>query len=151
MVVGRILRELEDELCAVGLQTSLYWNGNIGFDAAPGEAERTHALNIKWADDIAVMVQHETPQELIDAIKFAMTTYIDRLASHGLLLLNNDKGKTEALVLLRGPRSRQIRRELFAQADASLTITTTGFGDLSIRLVDRYKHLGNLVHATVFE
>ena len=146
VVVGRILRDLERDLRLDGLQTTLTWNGHTGFDAGPGDVFETHALNITWADDIAVMVQHESSEELLAALQHVMTSYIERLASHGLLL-NYDKGKTEALILLRGHGSRQLRRDLFAVEEPTIPLYVHGFGDLSIRLTSKYKHLGNVVHA----
>ena len=147
LVAGKILRQLEEELHFEGVQTKLCWNGRFGFFADFGEDTETNALNIVWADDVAVLLQHESPQDLIDIAQVTMTRYIEKLAEHGLLL-NFDSGKTELLLLLRGTGSRGLRRELFQVEHPHIQINPKGFGQIQVKLVDRYKHLGSVVHAS---
>ena len=120
---------------------------NIGFNAQFGTDKCTNALNVVWADDVAMMVHHESPQELVDVIQAAMTLTVERFAQHGLLL-NFEHGKTELLLLLRGPKSRQPKRDLFGAPEPSLTISPKGFGQIRVRLTDKYKHLGSTIHAS---
>ena len=147
LVVGRILRQLEADLEHEGIQTRLYWNGQIGFNAQEGSEKCTNALSVVWADDIAMMIHHDNPKDLVEVIKAAMTLTIERFAKHGLLL-NFDRGETELLLLLRGPGSRQLKRDIFNAEDPSLQIHPHGFGTIQVRLTDRYKHLGSTIHAS---
>ena len=147
LVVGRILRQLESDLEHEGIQTKLYWNGRIGFEAQDGTDTCTNALNVVWADDIAMMIHHDSPQDLVEVFEIAMKLTVERFAKHGLLL-NFEKGKTEVLLLLRGPRSRTLKRDIFHKEEPSLSISPQGFGQIQVRLTDKYKHLGSTIHAT---
>lgn len=143
LVIGRILRALEVDLAAQGIQTQILWNGSQDLRATPGEEV---TLNVVWADDIAVMVHHDSASGLLDAVSLVFESYIDRLARHGLCL-NYGSGKTEALILVRGKGSRQVRQQIFQGAQGRITVETCAAGPIDIRLVSQYKHLGMQIHA----
>eukprot|EP00438_Fugacium_kawagutii_P029532 Skav228087 [mRNA] locus=scaffold913:403566:406172:+ [translate_table: standard] len=92
------------------------------------------------------MIHHHHPRGLLDALAYTVTTYVDELAKRGLDL-NLGPGKTEALVLLRGPTSRTISREVFGRPDPSIVADTQAKGRIEVRLVTQYKHLGFQIHA----
>ena len=146
LVAGEILRELEELLYIEGVQTTLYWNGRHGFDADAGDEASTTGPNVVWADDIAVMLHHDNAADLLELAHTTIRLYIEKLAAHGLVL-NFDAGKSELLLLLRGTGSRALRRELFGQPDPAIMVTPKGFEPIRVRLIDRYKHLGNVLHA----
>ena len=146
LVAGKILRELEEMLYLEGVQTTLHWNGRFGFEADAGTDATTTGLNVVWADDIAVMVHHDNAADLLELAETSIRLYIERLAAHGLIL-NFDEGKSELLLLLRGSGSRALRRDLFGQPDPAIVVTPKGFNPTKVRLIDKYKHLGNILHA----
>ena len=146
MVLSKVTQDIEKELCDLGLEIVLTWNGQRSFEAqAPGPVE-TKAMQVAWADDLAILVKHGSASQLMEALPVVISTYIDRLASRGLLL-NFGSGKSEVLLLLRGAGSQQLRRDIFSQPEPSIDIHTDLCGSFSVRLVYRYKHLGVTVHA----
>ena len=149
VVTSQILQDLEPELAQHGVQTCLEWNGFRNTFAAPGDASQTSAVHVVWADDIAVMLHHEQPEELLYALKNVIALYMDRLAQRGLLL-NMAPGKSEALVILRGKGSRALRRELYKVPTPALDFESVTFGSHQIALISKYKHLGFMVHGSGF-
>ena len=147
LVVGRLLRQLEAELVAEGLQTTVAWNGERNIDASPGQDVTCSAFNIVWADDVAVLLQHPDANTLLQQSKYVMGRYVDYFAAHGLLL-NFDKGKSECMLNLRGCGPRKLNRDIFQAANPQVTLDTASFGDISLRIVRQYKHLGNVIHAS---
>ena len=109
LTIGRLLRDLETRFQEEGIQCGLSWNGFKDTDAAPGHDAQTHGFAIVWADDVALMLQHPSAAELVRQTEYVATVTIESFGSHGLLL-NYDSGKTECLLTLRGPQSRDIRR-----------------------------------------
>ena len=147
LTVGRLLRDLESRFQEEGIQCGLSWNGLKTTAAAPGHEVETHGFAIVWADDIAMMLQHHSPEELVRQTEYVAAVVIETFGSFGLLL-NYEDGKTECLMTLRGPGSRDLRRKLFGVPTPSLTLHTTGFGPIALRLIEKYRHLGNIVHAS---
>lgn len=136
-VLGVVLRDIEAGLQARGLDTTISWDGRRYYDASPDGNHGTNALHVVWADDIAVMIFHDSPALLMDAVPIVLAEHVDRLAAHGLFL-NFEKGKTELLVLQRGAGSRKLRREFFAPEEPKLTFDTAICGPQHIRLVAAY-------------
>ena len=147
LVIGRLLRNLETELVAEGLQTSVSWDGERSYEALPGDTVTCSAFNIVWADDIAVLLQNPDANTLLEQAKYVMARYVERFAAHGLLL-NFDKGKSECVINLRGPGSRSLSRTLFQVDNPQLILEVDGYGDVPLRIVRPYKHLGNVLHAS---
>ena len=95
-----------------------------------------------WADDIAVMMPFSDPAQVESHLRTAIPI-LDRGSRLMGVPLNYSSGKTEALIALRGPHSVKVRRELLTSEQ--LAIPVPGQGCVSLRLVERYTHLGNIV------
>ena len=145
VVLSRVLQAIEEELTEAGLDITLTWNGVRSFDVQPAGQHTTKALNVVWADDVAVLIRHGQAEQLAKAVPVVIATYIDRLATRGLLL-NFGAGKSEVMMMLRGPRSVALRRSIFASSDPTLAVETDFMGTFHVRLVQRYKHLGMTLH-----
>ena len=145
-VMSRVLDLLQQELEDIGLCVDFEWNGDKSFRAGPGDSSCVKTLSVTWADDIAVMIRHGLASQPLEALPIIVAAFIDKLASRGLLL-NFGKGKTEIMLLLRGPGSRQLRRDLFSGPDPKLKIDTDTMGSMEVRLVSKYRHLGHTLHA----
>ena len=149
VVFGHLLRDIEAEIEDYGVQTALDWNGLRNSHAGPGDETRTSGLNAVWADDLAIMLHHDDPAQLLEVMQQVLALYMDRMARRGLLL-NMAPGKSEALILLRGKGSRDLKRQLFHVPKPSMDFSSEVFGPQTISLVPKYKHLGFTVHANCF-
>ena len=146
VVIGSALQAIQTELHDLGLLTNYEWNSRRDWTAAPGNDASEDALSVTWADDIAVMIQHGLAAQLVESLPTILSVFVDRLAERGLIL-NYGAGKTEVLLLLRGPKSVACRRELYATETPSMTVTSDHLGIFPVRLVTKYRHLGHTIHA----
>ena len=145
VVLSKVLYDIEEELTTAGLDVTLTWNGTKSFAVQATGQHTTKALNIVWADDVAVLIRHGQAAQLAQAVPMVIATYIDRLATRGLLL-NFGAGKSEVMMMLRGPGSVAIRRSMFAPQEPTLEVDTHFMGKFNVRLVQKYKHLGMTLH-----
>ena len=110
-------------------------------------ADAPQLCDITWADDLVVFLQHRDPDTLLQRTKLASGLLFDMCWRRGLSP-NFKKGKTEALVKLKGPGSRQLRLQTFQQKDPALNIPSTLRPDVQLRLVAKYRHLGHQIPAS---
>ena len=110
-------------------------------DADP--ASDQHIVDVTFVDDEAIILIASSPA----ALDLAMWTMLDillvtfRLAH---LELNWSPGKSECILKYRGKRAVQAR-EQWRRADGTLAIPVRG--DILLRIVQDYKHLGSFVSA----
>ena len=102
-------------------------------------------IDLTWADDLAVAQCHEDPRTLLANTQLAAGLIQDLCARRGLEL-NYKKGKSECLLKLCGPKSKQLKLQLFADKEPHLPIPSTTQKDLKLRLTHQYKHLGSQLH-----
>ena len=95
---------------------------------------------VAWVDDIALPIPFESPGQLQPLLRQVMNLMHSVFSSFGLTL-NMNKGKTEALCQLRGPKAAATRRQFFIHDFANVEIGLSQ----PLRLVTHYKHLGILV------
>ena len=145
VVLSQVLKDIANTLVESGLNITYTWNGIRSFAGASQGDCVTKALNVVWADDIAVMIKHGQAAQLHEALPIIIATYIDRLATRGLLL-NFGPGKSEVILMLRGPGSVALRRQLFSVEEPVIPVQTDFMGTFDIRLVLKYKHLGVTIH-----
>lgn len=100
-------------------------------------------LGPTWADDLAVMVDADTPAELLQRTRRIGSEIFDQFAISGMDV-NFGHSKTEIVMTLRGCNAPAIRRELFRHTPACLDIDTRLLGTVHVRLVQTYRHLGTL-------
>ena len=146
VVIGTALQAIQNELQGLGLLTHYEWNSQRDWNAAPGDTAKEDALAVTWADDIAIMIQHGLAGQLVESLPTILSVFVDRLAERGLIL-NYGAGKTEILLLLRGPGSVACRRQLFATEIPTMTVESDHLGHFQVRLVTKYRHLGHTIHA----
>ena len=144
-VATQLLSDLEQEAKEAGIECSLLWNGGKGHEANGEPTQEASVFVSVWADDLAFMLWHEKPQELLEALSALTELTVKHLANRGLEV-NLGHGKTEAVVHLRGPSSTRLRRQTFSQADPHIV-----YGEESaqgkLRVVIQYVHLGGLLHS----
>ena len=99
-----------------------------------------------WADDLALAVSASSPTSLPVAAARTAGLACDSLAVRGFTP-NTSKGKTECLLAPRGPRSVEVRKQLFAGPRQQLSVLTEHGPSYSIGIVPVYRHLGGLLDA----
>ena len=95
-----------------------------------------------WADDLALAMSHDSPQELLQLLPQVANDVLHSLAVSGLQP-NMKPGKTEVLVDLKGRGSLQARRDLMHQ-DYKFHLQSPLIAE-PLRAVGSYRHLGTII------
>ena len=105
------------------------------------DALGTYVPPIAWMDDVAICLTASLATELVPLIQDTTKIVHTAFQKRGLTL-NLDKGKTELIVMFRGPGAVAQRTLLF-DIDRQPTITTsTATHILTMRVASSYRHLG---------
>lgn len=105
------------------------------------DALGTYVPPIAWMDDVAICLTASFATELVPLIQDT-TKIVHAAFQRRGLTLNLDKGKTELIVMFRGPGAVAQRTKLF-DIEGQPTITTaTSTHILSVRVAASYRHLG---------
>ena len=147
-VYSRLLEQFQSGLATEGFRTFRHVDldghlrsmSQVSIDAA----EAPQLCDITWADDLVVYLQHKDPEQLLQRTKLAGGLLFDMCWRKGLSP-NFKKGKTEVLMKLKGPGSKQLRLQIFGQKEPFLMIPSTLRSDVQLRLVAKYRHLGRQV------
>ena len=143
---SRILHALRDRFATDGVSFQLPWHP--AWLCAGPEAERhtpadTQAapLDVTWMDDLALLVAAKSPDTLMERVVSVATNTISECI-RATLLPNLAKGKTEAVVCLRGKGAKRLASSVFRGADPSVQLCSTVWPEARLRLVPVYKHVG---------
>ncbi len=119
------------------------------FDGPSIRAQRTEAvqpfLGPTWCDDLCVCITAATCAELEQKAGLVGGTLLDTCQSFGMQP-NTGTGKTELLLCLRGPGSKNFRIKYHGPAQARKMMICGEYGAHYITVVGEYKHLGGLLH-----
>ena len=107
------------------------------------QGERPLVLST-WADDLAVPLHTSSAEALVPAAVASARHAHSSLSRIGLEV-NFSPGKTEALLLWRGPGSREIRRQYLATGSPTVSVPLSGGETADLTLTRSYVHLGGLV------
>ena len=102
-------------------------------------------LDIVWADDLAIVVSHKKPLEMIERLRYVTSRIFHHCLRHALIP-NLKKGKTEAMLFIRGAGSRAIRGQFFNEEDPFLEIYEVPEAFSKVVVSSGYKHLGSRIH-----
>ena len=140
---SQVLASIEKELKEAGLILTV----NKPFMRCPflssSTPQQLPIFQITWADDVALLLQVSSVPAIPEALTTAAFQLHNTLAKHAMQL-SYGKHKTAALVVPRGKGALQMRRRLFAQADATIPILTED-ETVWLPLVPAYVHLGHTV------
>ena len=103
------------------------------------EIDRNY-LNVVWADDVAIPCQTQHPEHLPLAIKRIAQLAGDTFRQRGFAL-SFAKGKTSAVLALRGPGAPAIRGQYLLGQVAGIELDEGQTGHF-LHFVPHYKHLG---------
>ena len=96
---------------------------------------------IAWMDDLAIPMTTATASEMPSLMTKVLTIVHEAFSSFGLTL-NMDPGKTEAVIMFRGPGADEQRLQLFDQGQVPTLVASTDTHILSLRVASSYRHLG---------
>ena len=110
----------------------------------PPTVELPALLDVVWADDLAIVVTHRQPEEMLERIRFITSRTFRHCLRHALIP-NLKRGKTELLLFIRGAGSRALRGHIFNQPDPFLDIDNVPqeFSRVVVSLC--YRHLGSRI------
>ena len=128
---ARFLRRLRSDMRDEGLSVTL---------TATAEGAPTPA----WADDVAIMLGYCKAEDLLPRL-----ARVARIAEHHSrasgVLLNFERGKTEAVCCFRGPGSKAVKRTTLMDSQPVVPVTLTSGCTVQLRIVPKYMHLGTVV------
>ena len=96
---------------------------------------------IVWMDDIAISLATLTAPQLVPLIQYTLDAVHNAFRCRGLTI-NLEKGKSEILVMFRGPGAVQCRTQMFDIDHAPTIMVTTATHILNVKVTTNYKHLG---------
>ena len=130
-------KSLRDELALAGLCFEVPVANSLFSPDAGGTAA---APMPTYMDDLAVLLVSDDPRELPSRLAQA-TRIVHKVCRSFLLELNLEAGKTEALMVLRGPSAALVREAMAASYEGSTLHLDVGLAK-PLRVVAKYKHLG---------
>lgn len=135
---AEVLKEVKDELIEYGMLTEVHWGGvrSLYMDGNQDEESEILAETV-WADDLALFFQHPDPEQLVANLRAGSTTMLNACMRYGLEP-NFSKGKTEAIVALRGKGSVKARRRWFTEHNGRLDLPDCAAPETYIRMIARY-------------
>ena len=144
---AEVLKEVKKELAEYGVLTELSWNGTRSLYIDESNQDKTEVIvETAWADDAALFFQSSDPNQLVENLQAGSTALLNACLRFGLEP-NLKRGKTEAIVALRGKGSVGARRKWFTHEGGRLPLPGCLAPDSHIRMVAKYKHLGGQVDA----
>ena len=147
-LLARVSREVNEALSREGLQFSLPTAGvhEPLFTDAPCPQD-TCVRDIQYVDDDVFPFVHKDPEQIVDQLARAIPIVVDIFASHALVL-NFKPGKSEVLLAIRGKGSTAVRRRTLLAHPPAILAVTRALGNINVRVVHMYKHLGGIVVAS---
>ena len=143
MVFSRYINKINECLTSVDICRSLSWNGEVAFLSGRGERSIPGGA-IVWADDAVIAADHSDPHRMIPMLQTSMVIIINELIKLGMKP-NMAKGKTEAMVILRGRGSKKIKQYLHCHCKGQVTLDIEQPEYQTLRVVSRYVHLGGVL------
>ena len=140
----RLQMTLEERLSRRGI-VNVTASARKGIFGGQHEEDCTSLFNPTFMDDLAVLVEGDTPEQMLAKLASALLT-VKEVCQENALTLNMSAGKTEAIVLLQGKQAKEMKRCMFAEGEEDAAILETPAGPL--RVVGCYRHLGCRVDGT---
>ena len=102
-------------------------------------------VEVVWADDLAFALNAPTAEEAIHKIRTVTQHLVIQCLRHGMQP-NTGRNKTEIMLHLQGPGSRQAKKDLYNCPVPALHIDGVPSDYADIKLTGAYKHLGHRLH-----
>ena len=143
LVFSRYINKINECLTSLDICRSLSWNGEVAFLSGKGERSIPGGA-IVWADDAVIAADHSDPHRMIPMLQTSMVIIINELIRLGMKP-NMAKGKTEAMVILRGRGSKKVKQYLHCHCKGQVTLDMEQPEYQTLRVVSRYVHLGGVL------
>ena len=149
---SRILQKLETRLHQEGFLEAVPPPAPHGLFAHIWErhgpaSDRPELISPTWMDDLCLCLDAPTGRALEQKTLGAASALLDICAQH-LVSPNLNKGKTEVIMIFRGPGSRQLRTHYYGPAQGGAVPILYEYGSANLNVVGEYQHLGGLIHHT---
>ena len=147
-VFAKVLHQVRQQVERSCGLTMLPWHEdmlNSPFTVTAHPQSHTPLLDCTWMDDSALVLQAPTAEELMRRLHLTTAALLDGCLGRALLP-NLDRGKTEAIVSLRGKGSRGIRASIFSNDPPTVAVDSRLWPGAQVQLVPVYRHLGGLIH-----
>ena len=142
----KVMLKVRHDLEEAGVILSLDWCGNKTIHPSCSTTVVTEQLmEVIWADDLAIMILAPTASNLLRRVAVVAQIVIDHSLDHGLEP-NMSKGKTEAILSLRGKESVAVRKKVYATNEPVLDFDSRHWGLSKLRVVTQYSHLGGKIN-----
>ena len=142
-VFAKVLRQVREQVeHACGL-TVLPWQEdmlNNPFPVSGSPQSHLPLLDCTWMDDSALVLEASSADELLRRLRLTTAALLDSCLGRALLP-NLDRGKTEAIVSLKGKGSRKLRASLFARDPPVVEVDSRLWPGAQVQLVSVYRHL----------
>ena len=123
---------------------SLFGSASHFANVGSWKAGRRISNPLTWADDLALIGTSPRPIDLIPQVQVIAETLFSELFAMGLQP-NFQKGKTEAVISLRGPKKVAVQQLLHGPQQSSISLPALPPGADQLRVVPHYTHLGGLI------
>ncbi|CAE7199321.1 unnamed protein product [Symbiodinium necroappetens] len=125
---SELLHKLRDRFKKANLSVALPWDPSW-LCASPESVEQRSAscaerpIDITWMDDLALLVQGDTPEQLVGKVRAVATATIEECIS-ATLVPNLGAGKTERIVSLVGRGAKRVGLDIFQGAEPTLPLAS---------------------------
>jgi len=128
------------------LMSKMMWQIGDKLEGLPAYTQGCQAMGVtipplSWVDDLAVPLAVTDPSLLLPAVRDVVAILHETFRSHGMTM-NFDGGKSETVIMYRGPGAARYRTELFDTEQQPKLVISTPSHILTMRVVPTYKHLG---------
>lgn len=149
LIMSRAMYQIEDKLRINGLLETFPIDNSKPLPFHCRGKDDTSFCGQAWVDDLIFMTSSADPKDLCDRASQIVSIVQQELATMGIEM-NLAKGKSEAIIHLAGPGSRQLRRELHLEQGSMIRFEDVDGGVKTLATSHRYKYLGSIlsIHGT---
>jgi hypothetical protein len=154
LIYSVALKRVREELSTLRIilvvrsqSTTAFWaaaGADVSWDSDLLAQGYEQAFEITYVDDEAIHLAATSPKSLMLAIPILMRHLCRTFAYFGFRI-NWKPGKTECFLVLRGKHADKARAQLVKTADGFSIPLPPECGDVSLRIVGEYKHLGSVI------
>eukprot|EP00438_Fugacium_kawagutii_P015272 Skav216369 [mRNA] locus=scaffold1517:213218:218875:+ [translate_table: standard] len=149
LVMSRAMESIETKLAEQGLLETFEVDNDQPLPYRCRGVHSTQFSGQAWVDDLIFMTSCDDANLLCQRVSQIISIVQTELATMGIKI-NLSKGKSEAIVHLAGPGSRQLRRELHLEQGSMIRFADAEGCTQTLQAGSRYKYLGSIlsIHGT---